>query len=157
MFLLPKLSWAVPVLQPPPHEIVDKLRKAISGTSATWWCAARWWAERLEVHPVLACSIRALSSRNTLESYTGHRLEWCLQRHADSIDLELLQVTQTSIWLRPTEQADARVAASAMQVTGAETFDGLTQEGAHVIRIAARAKVLDTMFGDATIQREQSR
>ena len=33
MFLLPKLTWAVPVLQPPPYEIVDKLRKAISGTS----------------------------------------------------------------------------------------------------------------------------
>ena len=145
MFLLPKSTWAVPVLQPPPHEIVDKLRKAIAGTSTTWWCAARWWAERLEVHPILACSIRALSARNTLENYTGHRLEWCLQRHAESLDLELLQVSHSSIWLRPTERADARVAASAIQVTGAAIFDGLTQEGAHVIRVAARAKVLGTI------------
>ena len=54
-------NWASPVMAPAPDNIAPEVKKAVIRSQCTWWCAGRWWADRVFLHSHSSAFISASS------------------------------------------------------------------------------------------------
>jgi hypothetical protein len=60
-FLKPLWEWALPVTAAPPADTPKLLFKAIIRSRCRWWCQARWWTRRIQLHPLLGALLTTAS------------------------------------------------------------------------------------------------
>ena len=56
----PMWLWAAPVVAPPPPDITPLVMKTVLRSGCQWWCKGRWWATRLNLHPLYGSILRGL-------------------------------------------------------------------------------------------------
>jgi hypothetical protein len=143
-YIRPLLDWAAPFQLSPPPFITKALYKAISGTRCTWWCQARWWAERIGIHPGMGVAIRGLIAGGPLLRHHSRHLETALHAHARTLNLRITELTHNAIRLEPLPTADDRlyehIATTYRDHDG--TFSTAHTAAAHTLRLAARLVVL---------------
>ena len=59
--ILPKFRWGFAFMFAPPVSTALSLFRAILSTRCTWWCQGRWWAQRIQLHPVLGIAAHVLT------------------------------------------------------------------------------------------------
>jgi hypothetical protein len=113
-FVKPCWSWAAPLLEPPPEILSKTLFRAVLSSRCTWWCAGRWWCDRILLHPVLGTAVHALQRARRLASTQSDMLGACLTAHATKLKLRVVEFSaEHGLWVQPLESADARVLAAA--------------------------------------------
>jgi hypothetical protein len=154
-FVRPKFWWAAPLLEPPPVGLVAALRQSIISSRCTWWCAGRWWAERIDLHPVLGTAMQSLKVAAGLAASASDLLQHCVKMHAEALDLDVVAFdAYRGLWVRPRDSSPAQARAAGRAAHDAHEEDyGLpaaafrpeTPAGAHAARICARAIALATV------------
>ena len=56
----PKWYWAAPLMALPAVDVSIILMRSVLQTKCKWWCRARWYADRLHVHPAASAAVWAL-------------------------------------------------------------------------------------------------
>ena len=57
----PHFTWASPLQHPPPEVLAHQLRHAVLQTHCSWYCAGRWWADRIQLHPAISAGLQAFT------------------------------------------------------------------------------------------------
>ena len=74
-FVLPYFRWAAPLLHPAPPALAPWLFRAVLATDCSWWCPGRWWAQRVQLHPVLGAAVHCVKRASTCaRSFSPHLL-----------------------------------------------------------------------------------
>jgi hypothetical protein len=58
-FVRPHFTWASPLQHPPPEDLAHQLMHAVLLTRCSWYCAGRWWADRIQLHPAISAGLQA--------------------------------------------------------------------------------------------------
>ena len=153
-FIRPQFAWASPLLTLPPKHYADQLRRSIIQTRCTWWCAARWWAERVALHPRYGTAILGLKTAKTLINYSSEHLNNSINNLALLLGFRLICINaDEGIVLSggPTTHpqvleaiGNARLADEHMDFPH-YWFDPSTAAGQHVLRLAARRLLLNSI------------
>lgn len=160
-FVLTKWLWSAPLAPMPPASIVQRLGDAILRTNCTWWCRARFWAERIGLHPRYGTVLRNLGAAEKHHAWRAPCVQHTMRRQTALIDLEVVAYGETGLWLAPAAAADARVTAAAATAAveaardaarecaavpacpdGRPVFRPALPAGAHAARVAARVVCL---------------
>ena len=145
-----KYRWAAPFVEVPPDALVEATRQAVQRTRCTWWSSARFWADRIDLHPQLGTAIRSLKAAASIGTFHSPLLYSCLRHHARALGLRFAEdmPTSTGIWVRlAPDTADPRctaVLSEALTPTpdGHEAFDASDSRGQHLVRCIARIRLL---------------
>ena len=153
IFVTPKISWAAPLIEPPPAELATDLRRAVLKSANRWWCDGRWWADRVHLHPVLGTALQACKAFARGFAMSPMLME-CFRAHVEKLGLRLLSV-QEGLWVAPEAAADDRMqnAARKARQQGTKNFPPEARReatafradegpGLHAARICARVKAL---------------
>ena len=150
-FILPKISWAAPLIPAVEFSIVRSCFRAIRG-HVTWWCQGRVWADCINLHPLFAACFRCLlQAEGPYSSLPNRTLAACVQHAADCLQLTVCD--GPGFWLQPAPGADRRIvqaaanAARASRVRRGTTFKP-TADAGHTLRVAARVQALSTCNRD---------
>lgn len=165
-FVLSKWLWAAPVAPLPPPDVTKALFAAVLRTGCTWWCKARFWAERVELHPLFATVLRNLSAAERADGWRAPCVHRTLAEQCSIIDLEVVLFDATGLWVAPTADADDRIVAAAAAASaeaaraaegaghalpavpdGRPVFRPVLPAGAHAARVAARVVCLRGAHG----------
>ena len=106
--------------------------RAIVRSGTTWWCLARFWADRVQLHPTLSLAVQTLKLANSLPLSAVLRAS--VSQHAQILQFDMIE-ENACLLFRAKSDADPRIRARA-------PFRADTSEGAHVIRVAARVVAL---------------
>ena len=153
MCVLPKWQWAAPFVAQPPPSLDSLALRSVLRTGCTWWCDRRFWADRVRFHPSLGTAVLALrSAGRVVGSQLWRAAVWA---HATTLGLEPVGPTARGlhehgapVWIRAHAALDNRaaevVAAAAAASAGAPpgAFDAASSSGVHVLRVCARASLL---------------
>ena len=144
-FLRPKWEWAAPLLEPVPNDIPTLLRRAILRSRCTWWCAARWWAQRAELHPHHSAAWRTFSTLRRPSLKLGPHVRCVVEAHARILGLTLVEIDkERGALLRVSPSDDARVLEATSDLRG-ESTDFWTLDAEHAIRIISRIRLLQAV------------
>ena len=161
MCITPKFAWAAPFAEIPNEgvaEITAWAMQAAVGTSCTWWCNRRFWADNINRHPPTAVALRAIKAASIGLTYPSRLASATLHKAAAQFSCEIAHASpEHGVWLRPYPNTDQRfieraaVAASRShwpptvdQTRLRGAFQADTSEGLHTLRTAARASLLKT-------------
>mmetsp|Transcript_65060 Transcript_65060/g.212038 ORF Transcript_65060/g.212038 Transcript_65060/m.212038 type:complete len:305 (-) Transcript_65060:172-1086(-) len=150
IFVRPRFLWAAPLVEPPPATMARALQRAVLASAVSWWCAGRWWCERVELHPVLGTALHALGAARRVANSPSVTLWACLRAHAQALQLRVVAFdAQDFLWVRPMPGADPRAHAAAraasLNYEGSrpvdfdDAFRPDLPPGAHAARVSARA------------------
>jgi hypothetical protein len=144
-YIRPLLDWAAPFHRSSPSTITTALYEAVTGTRCTWWCRARWWAERITNHPTLGVAIRGLHAGGRYLQWHSPHLVAALHSHAKALHLRVVGIVGTTVLLAPTPAADPRLHAHIASTYAPDShFAAHGPRAAHTLRVAARLAVLTT-------------
>ena len=146
-FVRPHFTWASPLQHPPPETVAHQLRKAILLTRCSWYCAGRWWADRIQLHPAISAGLQAFKPafRGLPRSAALH-CSW--KAHAKTFGLTLTGYAWSGApLLKARADDDARVL-SAVELGRAPgqqllSFQADTEAGQHALRIIGRVRMLE--------------
>ena len=151
--IMPKWNWAVPLIDPP--TVSERLTiNGLIKTRCTWWCASRFFADNLMIHPVMSWAIRTITACGNTRWASVPRAQTMVRKAAECISLDVESFSERGLWLRPSPTMGAegrRAICSAIgrdaswRVVGAFPVDG--QAGAHWVRASARATLLQRIVG----------
>ena len=153
-FIRPQFAWASPLLALPPKNYADQLRRSIIKTRCTWWCPARWWAERIALHPRYGTAILGLKTAKTLVNYPSEHLDNSVNMLALQLGFRLVAINAAEgIVLTGGRTTHPQVLESIGNARLADEmmhrphywFDPSTAAGQHVLRLAARRLLLNTI------------
>jgi hypothetical protein len=152
VYVMPKILWAAPLTVLPPVGKEKRIMEVALKTRCTWWCRGRWFMDNLSVHPRLVAAVRILGSTYRVDLSDGVRAareqaaaELGLGVHSHSENGILVHAVGNS---RPVREAADRVAIlqrTAVRVQGRRVFQANSEAGRHVLRTAARARLLGTV------------
>ena len=134
--------WAAPFVEVPPASLVASTFSAIANTRCSWWCRRRFWADRVAAHPQYGTAIHALRAAAGLPD--SPLLRAAVAAHAGVLRLvPVWGAGGRGVWLRPAHGLDERAAAAARAAAPANMpFDASSERGQHVLRVCARAALL---------------
>ena len=153
----PKYAWAAPFAEIPPEGFTAKAMRAILGTTCTWWCDRRYWAQNINRHPPTVMTLRSFRpARRCL--FSGSQVLWSsLEQNAARLECDITVLDPVcGIWLRPSPHADQRFLECASRAAARSKWpevlgigpkpegaiDATSPEGLHALRTAARAQLL---------------
>ena len=146
-FVRPHFTWASPLQHPPPEDLAHKLRQAILLTHCSWYCAGRWWADRIQLHPAISAGLQAFKPafRGLPRSAALH-CSW--KAHAKTFGLTLTGYAWSGAPLlkaRADDNARVLAAVEMGRAPGREplTFQADTEVGQHALRIIGRIRMLE--------------
>ena len=148
VFILPKISWASPLVPAVDASTITNCFRAIRG-HVTWWCQGRVWADCIALRPLFAaCFRRLLQAEGPTGSFPSRTL-WASVKHAASC-LQLEVCNGPGLWLWPLPGADRRIAqaaAGAARASGARRGVAFkpSADAGHALRVAARVQALGTV------------
>jgi hypothetical protein len=152
VFLSAKWHWAAPLMALPPADLSKVVMQSVLQTRCTWWCRGRWFAERLNLHPVASTAILALRRCGDMAQGAGQHLRAAVAASASWLRLRVSWAVDGAPWLHYTGDDD-RLLRSLAELAHAQGRAAIGEEcrrfraapcekTAHVLRILARAKVL---------------
>ena len=154
-YLRPQYTWALPLVALPPPAHAEKLRRAILATQCTWWCAARWWADRVTLHPRKGAAILAFTAAPSVANYPSQHLSHALSSYATELGLTVAgEHVDHGPVLECSQTADPRLLAEITAVTRRSPLArrppprhiyAALAEGQHLLRVAARIQLLSTI------------
>jgi len=100
-------------MQVPPRCIADTLFQSITRTGTTWWCYARFWADRVQLHPSLSLAVRALVAACTVKP--SKIVQAAVLEHARTLDLVPTAGQDGALMVRPDNHADPRLLPAAQR------------------------------------------
>lgn len=151
-----KYRWAAPFVEKPPKSLVQDTFRALIDSKCTWWDQGRFWAERLQLHPIVGTALQAIKSAETVCHWPSTLLSSAVAEHAAVFGMKVadpeIQNLQNGIWLTPIDEQklDPR-AREAFRSCAVETRPGQCRaflasspKGLHALRVVARAQILAT-------------
>jgi hypothetical protein len=88
--VMPKLRWADPLLGQPPREVVHAVWRALTNTDCTWSCRGRFYAGRIDLHPVQGTAIAVLTAAERTKAWKASLARELIQSHAAQLRLEIV-------------------------------------------------------------------
>ena len=122
--------------------------RAVHNTGCTWWCAARWWAQRIQLHPVFGVALRGLYSCVQYLQYQSAHLLQAITRHTATLGLVFQSLGENGLYLKIPHTADPKGFSSFTDLTGLDRdpsnyiFRADTDPGKHLLRTFGRLCVL---------------
>ena len=160
-FINSRWQWAAPLLPVPGQDVTKAVYAAVLRTGCTWWCKARFFAERLSLHPQLGTAVRCCTSAEGVSAWRAPLAHRAVSAHAAALLLTVVRFDATGLWLAPAQGSDARVVAAAAAAEREARADALRQghappprlrgqpafrpslpAGAHAARVAGRVVAL---------------
>lgn len=141
-YIVPMTTWAGPLFSDPP-DLSRELMCSIIKTSNDWWCLARWYADRISLHLVLGTAARGLLAANSILEFWSLHSEYAIGRHVAVLDLQY-NIIQNKLWFSPSDNCDHRVHTFVTSLGIGGSFQAGSAGGDHAIRLAARAKALNS-------------
>ena len=146
-FVRPHFTWASPLQHPPPADLAHQLLHAVLLTRCSWYCAGRWWADRIQLHPAISAGLQAFKPafRGLPHSAALH-CSW--KAHAKTFGLTLAGYAWSGApLLKACADDNARIL-SAVETGRAPgqrplTFQADTEAGQHALRIIGRVRMLE--------------
>ena len=149
-----RYRWALPFVEAPPQDLVEKTLQVVLRTSCTWWSKERFWAERISLHPRYGTAIQAIQAAGRILEHDSPLLRECVRHHASILRLKVLpwMPLSTGVWLWPVDEQryDKRAVRVLKKIcicddeSKEHAFEASSDEGAHALRICARALLLST-------------
>ena len=143
MFVKPLWQWPLPLLALPPPELTHKLRHALLCSTCTWWCRARFFADREDLHPQFGSAVTALSRASALPR--SQRLDGCIHAYADVLGLQPVIQDGAPVFLALAgDPIAARLLDSFLVRRGRRAgVDPGSEQGRHALRLLARLRCLE--------------
>jgi hypothetical protein len=151
-FICPRWQWAAPLAPAPPPQIEKELATALLRSRCTWWCRARFFADRIMLHPRFGTALRCLAAAELAQAWRAPVIREAVSVHASTLQLTVARFDASGLWLHAAPgalpgiaAAVARAAPEAAQdaqsrgegaVHGA--FRPVLPAGGHAARVAAR-------------------
>jgi hypothetical protein len=157
--VLPMARWAAPFIEPPPLALDRAVMRAVVRTGNTWWCLARFWADRAQVCPTMATAIQTLKTAGKYFVNIPLSVKGNICRHAALLGLDLVDVGEDGqVWVTPGADADYRLVDIAEEASLAAevpwvhrlrggVFCASDGKGQHTCRLAARIACLNRRRG----------
>lgn len=89
-FLRPLMDWGSPLMKPGDPSLVRPLFKAVCAAKATWWCAGRFYALNVDLHPVLGVALRGLAFASRVLPDASPHVHALLEAHAQALHLRIV-------------------------------------------------------------------
>ena len=147
LFFKPKWLWPAPLLEVAPRRLVHELRKALLNyTDCSWWCQARFWADRIDIHPVYGAAVNSALAALRLGVPVSAIARTALSTHLRELGLCIASWDQRGLFLSPLSEdlcfrktlrpyfSHRRANKPALKCD--------TEKGAHALRLAARYRCL---------------
>ncbi len=144
-FVRPHFTWACPIQHPPPADLARQLLRAILLTRCSWYCAGRWWADRIQLPPAISAGLQAFKpAPNGLLQSAALHCSW--KAHAKTFGLTLVGYTWSRAPLLEACEDDSARILSAVENGRAPgqrplTFQADTEAGQHALRIIGRVRL----------------
>jgi hypothetical protein len=148
--LLPKVRWAAPLVTLPPLSLDKVVMQGIVRSKSTFWCIGRFWADNILACPTFATALQALKSATLLADSGAPALRHSLDKHAELLQLRVVHLAETHVWVTPRTMAEDRVKEIAQAASFqsdvplelrrkyADVFDACSAAGRHASRAIAR-------------------
>lgn len=144
-YIMPLTTWAGPLMSKVPNVSLT-IMKNCTRTQCTWWCSARWFADRISIHLVLGTAIRNLDSCDMYFVHFNEHLKNAIDYNAKTLDLSADWSKSSgcqALWLTPTQACDRRVVTIIAALGYPDgSFLASSCKGKHILRVAGRAKVI---------------
>ena len=102
LFFKPKWLWPAPLLEVAPRRLVHELRKALLNyTDRSWWCQARFWADRIDIHPVYGAAVNSALAALRLGVPVSAIARTALSTHLRELGLCIASWDQRGLFLSP--------------------------------------------------------
>ena len=144
IYVLPKVLWAAPFVATPPASVSRDVMDAVLCAHCTWWCRARFFADRVNLHPGLTLAVRSLSTAHRFGVPPSPFLVRCVETHAATLHVQPVSFQATGLRLRVLPSASPQVRALLGVAAGGDdsSFNAATPAGQHLLRVSARACAL---------------
>ncbi|CAE8732099.1 unnamed protein product [Polarella glacialis] len=158
IFVCPKYRWSAPLIEVLPADLVGLTFTALKRTATKWWCAGRFFADNVRVHPVLGAAVAVLKAVNRVRHMEGRVLRHAVGQHAAVLGFKVHGWTrEAGVLLRSAGRGDQdpriddAIQAGSDELWYSGLFIGRQDgrvistampAGQHAIRIAARAATL---------------
>ncbi|CAK9075753.1 unnamed protein product [Durusdinium trenchii] len=141
VFFKSKWTWPVPLIAPPPVSFVSKLfHQLLNHTKCSWWCSGRFWADRIDIHPIFGLACAAVLSAHRFHNPPPNAVFRAVKFYLELLDLHLVSWDNRGLYfsVNPQNQNLSRF------VSAYGESIKLMPEGVppHVLRVAARHKSL---------------
>jgi len=144
-FVLPHFRWAAPVLAPPPASLAADLFNALLRTSVRWYCQARFWASRLQLHPIFAAGLATFTHAARRLARSDY-LDSSIALHAQSFGLQFVRWSDRGPLLSCTPDTADRIREVVQTLSdGDGCFDASSERGLHGLRVIGRLTLLATI------------
>ena len=160
MCVAPKHRWSAPFCAIPPPDLIALTLRSVVRTRCTWWCARRWYAERVSLHPIFGTACAVLKAARGVPA--SRLLSVALSEHAGVFGLRPVSTgpLPEGTWLLPAPGLDPRAAAAVAAAAADDSreartrtprsrprpprgaFDASSDRGQHALRECARAVLL---------------
>ena len=140
-FIMPVCRWACPLVSLPPASAAPQLLRAILASQCTWWCAGRWWAQRIQLHPIYGTAIHGLSRVRPFVDHLSPHLANAVDAYASALGMLVHRFTREhGLALAFPAGTDIRLVS--LLPDPACPFNPWTPLGKHVLRQAGRLLAL---------------
>ena len=141
VFFKSKWTWPVPLIAPPPVSFVNRLfHQILNHTKCSWWCSGRFWADRIDIHPIFGLACAAVLSAHRFHNPPPSPIFSAVKYYLELLDLRLVSWDDRGLYfsVNPHNQNLSRF------VSAYGDSIKLEPEGVppHVLRVAARHKSL---------------
>ena len=96
-FIQPLQDWASPLITPGTTAEAKQLFRAITRCTSTWWCQARFWCQRIELHPVVGIALRGICNMPRVLNNSCERVLFLLRTHCNALKLQVVHTSADSI------------------------------------------------------------
>ena len=107
--VLPKMRWAAPLTEAPPWRLDVSLMRALLRTRNMHWCAARFWAERVQSSPSYACALLTLKAAGSHCEQQPRLMMEAVRQHAAKLSLAVVSISDQGVLVEPAAGADQRI------------------------------------------------
>mmetsp|Transcript_79638 Transcript_79638/g.258085 ORF Transcript_79638/g.258085 Transcript_79638/m.258085 type:complete len:878 (-) Transcript_79638:151-2784(-) len=127
-FISSQWLWAAPLLPIPPAALTQEFATAILQTNCTWWCRARFFADRIALHPGLGTAVRCCQASEGVGAWRAPLARQLVATHAAELQLEVVRFDGTGLWVSPAVGASPQVVAAA-EAAGLEALQHAVRSG----------------------------
>ena len=144
----PLWSWPLPLVTFPPDDVAHKIFRAVLRSGCTWWCRGRWWAQRVQLHPLysgLLTTLKRVADVNLVwsifvEAAVSRLLDKCGFKHG-GFDKSL------GICMKLNPDDVSRISQATSKVRqGRLWFWPNVVDAEHAVRACCRIRLLNTSY-----------
>ena len=149
-FFKGKWCWPLPFLESPSADVVIVFRRALHNHSqCNWWCPGRFWADRVDFHPVLSCALGSAMVCLRFPGPPSRQLLDAVNHHLDRLGLQIASWSVAAVTVRLRSVGgllrNLLPYVSYSDPDQAWTFQINRTQGAHALRLAARFQALSAV------------